>query len=322
MKKFLAFLTSVKLAVVLIVYLVITGIIATLIPQGHESAWYTTHFPKLLAQALLGLGFHHFFDSVLFILPVLLFFINLSACTIKRFVREVKKSNRRRFGPDLIHLGLMVLVIGCVISFSGRQEGFVNLRVNEQVALPGGYTVTLTDFKYLLYDDGRPKDWISVVQVKKNGEIVEGGFGIEVNKPLKIENLTLYQASHGTAYDLVLADSEGKEILVPQGERVELAGGAKQGGISVLYMAPEQGKTGSGTQRVVIHVADKDGESVLRAGPSDAVGPYRVKEIRTADITGIQAVIDPGYLLVFIAFILIGIGVFLTFIQKLGDMRS
>lgn len=57
----------------------------------------------------------------------------------------------------------------------------------------------------------------------------------------------------------------------------------------------------------------------LRAAPGDRVGELKVIGIQAQLATGIQAVSDPGYPLVFVAFLLIALGTAVTFIQKIKE---
>ncbi|MCE1196758.1 hypothetical protein LWX53_09715, partial [bacterium] len=68
------------------------------------------------------------------------------------------------------------LVAFVVISFSSRDKGAVQLSEGEALELPGGEVLRLTADRYV---DGRPKDWISVVSVEKDG------------KPLNLGGMTL-----------------------------------------------------------------------------------------------------------------------------------
>ena len=127
-----------RLAIGLIAYLAVTCILATLVPQGLADDEYRAMYPKIVAQLVVQTGFGGFFGSILFIIPAFLFFANLSACTVKRFVRELRKKAGRRHGPDILHVGLMALVIGSIWSFSGHQQGSVTLAPGDGVNLPDG----------------------------------------------------------------------------------------------------------------------------------------------------------------------------------------
>lgn len=300
-----------RLAIGLIAYLALTGILATLVPQGLPPEAYYESYPRLIAPLIVDTGFSHFFSSILFIIPAFVFFINLSACTIKRFVRELKKKGPKRFGPDILHIGLMALVIGGAWSYSGKQEGSVTLRPGESVNLPDGSVVVLKDFRFERYDDGRPRDWVSVLDVMKDEKLVKEGFELRVNTPLRYEGLTLYQASYSQTGSLVLADGAGREFRMAPGEELGLEG------LRFFFMAPEG--TGQEGARAVLRVADAEGERVLRVAPGERLGEVTIIGFREELATGIQAVRDPGYPLVFAAFALIAIGTAITFIQKLKE---
>jgi len=322
--KLLDKLSSIKLAIGLIVYLAVTGILATLVPQGLAFEEYQALYPRLLADLVFQTGFSHFFNSILFILPALLFFANLSVCTVKRFVREIRRKGPKRFGPDILHLGLMLLVLGSIWSYSGHQQGAVTLSPGEGVELPDGSTLVLRDFRFEQYDDGRPKDWISTVDLSKNGQTIKEGYQLKVNAPLRHAGLTLYQASYSQRSSLILRDAEGHEFRLGQGESLEL------GGLSVFFMAPEgTDPAGDGVlaadqqpdnARAVVQLSDADGQRVERLAPGSVLGDVIVIGFRNELATGIEAVDDPGYPLVLVALILIAFGTALTFIQKLKEL--
>ncbi len=326
MKKFIDKLSSLKLAIGLIAYLALTGILATLIPQGLAPEVYRAQYPRLVAELIVQTGFGSFFGSILFILPALLFFANLSACTVKRFLRELKKKGPKRFGPDILHLGLMLLVVGSIWSYSGHQEGSVTLAPGEGVNLPDGSVMELKDFRFERYEDGRPRDWVSVVDLSKDGELVKENFELRVNNPLRYAGLTLYQASYSELSALVLKDSGGREFRMAQGEELSLEG------LKLFFMAPEGANPEDATQampppaafaagtKAVLRVGDESGERVVRVSQGDMLGAISVLGFRVELSTGIQAVLDPGYPLVFLAFILIAFGTALTFIQKLKEL--
>jgi len=309
--KFLKALKSIRLAIALIAYLAVSGLLATLVPQGREDAFYFGAYPKILAEIVVQTGFSRFFSSILFMLPAFAFFANLLACTVDRFLKQLRAKGKRRHGPDMLHLGLLLLVVGSVLSFSGRQEGGVSLAVGDGVELPDGRVIKLTAFEYLKYDDGRPKDWISTVSVL-NGEKAEiEGFSIRVNHPLKLGGLSIYQVSHSVERVLALRDPEGKERLVGQGEEIEAAGER------LFFMAVEEA-----SGKFVLRATDAAGKAtVAKVLAGESAGRFSVVALRDIDLTGLEAVRDPGYPLVLAALVLVALGVCLTFIQKLGDMN-
>lgn len=181
MKRLLAALGSTRLAIVTLSYLAVACVLSTLVPHSR------------------------FFSSPAFILPAFLFFANLSTCTARRFVAQLRRKGFRRFGPDILHVGLMVLVLGSVWSVGSRQEGAALLTVGQSVNLPDGSVLRLDDFRFERYPDGRPRDWVSVVSIQKQGQTALDHRDIRVNAPLSYAGLTFYQSSYQTMPDGRLA---------------------------------------------------------------------------------------------------------------------
>jgi len=303
-------LKSVKLAIGLIAVIALGSLLATLVPQGKAAEEYFKIFPKILAELIVQTGLHRYFSSILFLIPVFLFFINLGACTIDRLLRELRKKNRRRHGPDILHIGLLILIVGGLVSFSGRKEGTVRLKAGDAVELPGGEVLKLMRFTDERYDDGRPKDWTSLVTIEKEGKIVKPETEIRVNKPLRVGSLTIYQASYASEVELVFVDPSGSETHLAKGDTFE------DGPFSAFFMTVE----GENTALLMVKGSSMDG--LLRVGAEGAkVGAFTVALGKVLS-TGLQAVRDPGYPFVLVALILVGLGTALTFYQKLKDMES
>ncbi|HTX71522.1 MAG TPA: cytochrome c biogenesis protein ResB, partial [Rectinemataceae bacterium] len=208
MKSILGFFRSVRLAVVLIVYMAIFSLLASLIPQSQDRSFYAAHFPAPLAWIITGSGFSAFFRSPLFLVPAGLFFINLAVCTVDRFLRELKKQERRH-GPDILHVGILLLCIGGLVSFEGRQSGSVLLSNGDAVRLSTDRVLEMTDFAYRAYPDGRPEDWTSTVRLYSGSKVEIPSYAIRVNHPLRLGLLSIYQVSHEIQRALVLQDSQG-----------------------------------------------------------------------------------------------------------------
>lgn len=297
-----------RLAIGLIAYLAVTCILATLVPQGLPDEEYQAMYPKIVSMLVIQTGFGGFFGSILFVIPSFLFFANLSACTVKRFVRELRKKSKRRHGPDILHIGLMALVIGSIWSFSGHQQGSVTMAPGDGVNLPDGALLHLDDFRFERYDDGRPKDWVSVITISKDGAIVKNKVEVRVNSPLRYGDLTFYQASYEEVPSLVLGDSAGTELVLAQGEERIIDD------VAYLFMAPD-----ADARRAVIRVGSGAEGKTIKASPGDMVGSLKVTGIRAQLATGLEAVTDPGFPLVLAALALIAIGTTWTFAQKLKE---
>ena len=202
------FFRSLKLALALILILVGLSLIATFIPQGQDPVFYEAQY-RGYGGLLVTLGVHRMFTSFLFLLPAGLFFVNLLVCTIHRFITRVQSGARKRYGPDLIHVALLVLMAGAVVTFFGRNEAVVELRVGQSVPVPGGYLLTLDDFIFERYESGLPSDWLSIVTVSRGDEAPGERAVIEVNSPLKVGPLKIYHPSYRLDEAIVLSDADG-----------------------------------------------------------------------------------------------------------------
>jgi hypothetical protein len=256
-----------------------------------------------------------FFRSVIFLVPCALFAVNLSVCAVDRFARRVRSRAKPRFGPDIVHIGLLVLIVGGLITVLGRRESTVYLGKGDVVELPGGYELHLTDSTFQKYPDGRPQDWISTVTVRRAGIVVLDAFAIEVNHPLAIAGIKVYQTDYGREDLAELSDESGRTFSITSGR------GFTVGGSLYLFRGIEGGGSSSGRA-----LFEKwEGHALLqeyRAGPGETFAGYAVQRLSSRDVTGLSAVKDPGFLPVLAALILIGAGLSLTFIQKQGDSSA
>lgn len=79
------FLSSVKLAIVLIILLAVASVIGTLIPQGRGVAEYTARYGNSLASLFDALRFTRLFRSDWFLAILMLLAANTIVCTVTRF---------------------------------------------------------------------------------------------------------------------------------------------------------------------------------------------------------------------------------------------
>jgi len=312
-------LRSLKLAIALIAAITLGSILATLIPQGLTPDRYGDLYPRFVSLLINESGLSHYFTSLLFILPVLAFFANLSACTLSRIKRELTKKKSRRHGPDILHVGILVLIVGSLISFSERKEGTATLKKGDTLELPGGKVLTLVSFTDERYSDGRPKDWISVVDISKDGKKFIENRPIRVNAPLRIDGLTLYQASYASEPVLSLTGADGIEHQISRGESF------KADPFEVFFMTMEEAVAADGSLgKAVLRVRGLGKSSILkdgifRVGQEKADLEQYEASIKLTMSTGLQAVVDPGFPAVLAGLILIAFGTTLTFAQKLKE---
>ena len=301
------FFRSIRLAVVLILVIALLSILSTLIPQGNDAAFYFHRYGAFWARVILRLQFDHFFRSILFLLPVGLFFINLSVCTLDRLAGRQRRGARRRHGPDLIHIGLLLLIVGAMFSVFGRREGIVYMGEGDRIRLAGEYTVRLLEYRYEEYQNGRPKDWISTVEVQKDGQLVIPSFSIEVNRPLKVGGIRVYQSSFAREDRAFLEDESGQVSPIGNGQGFEMDGAV------VIFRGIED------DQAVFERWEQHTRTATYRIAVGQSIGQYTVRRLGSRDVTGLKAVKDPGYIPVIAALIVISAGLALTLIQKRKD---
>ena len=193
MPNFLRFLKSLKLSVILIALLILLGVLGGIIPQKRSVEFYQHSFPGT-DRIITGTGLDHVFTSIIFLTVSGLFFVNLVSCTFFRFLKERSRLTGRRHAPDVIHLGIIVLFIGGIVTLAGRRETLFFLAPGEGLGMPGGYRIEVVDLIYESYADGRPKDWITRVRIYRDGDRRIRNEDIEVNKPLKLGRYRIYQA--------------------------------------------------------------------------------------------------------------------------------
>lgn len=321
----LHFFFSVRLAILLIVILISLSLIAAFIPQNLTLAEYQklyAHTPDIIVMLIFRLGLHRFFRSVLFFVPAGLFFINLTLCTVDRFFRQLTSGTRKkRFGPDIVHLGLMILLIGGLVSLFTRNEDFAWLSRGDQVRLPGNRIITVESIEYLNYADGRPMDYLTRVRITGPDE-QPGEFTIEVNKPLTIGFIMIYQNSYQERFLIEVKDPAGKIIKLTNRQELKTPEG------SYLFKAlrpinkEEPGSSSVEYAAVFDRISrGEPGNSVeITAGKS--LDGYLLQETSQIAVTGLSFVRDYGIIPVWIGIILLLSGLCWTYIQKIGENNN
>ena len=313
MKAIFKFFRSVKLAIVLLLIIIVFAILSTLVEQGKGEAFYRQAYQPTLANLVLASGIANFSHSLIFLVPMGLFVINLGTCAVDRLVSRARRGAARRYGPDLIHVSLLVLCIGAVVTTSLRQQQYFTMGPGDAVALPGGYKMSLVAFDFLKYDDGRPKAWISTVDVSLNDKSVRSGYAIQVNHPLSLGILKVYQSSFETEGLLHLTGPGGTGPDLSTGKSITV-------GDTEFFFA-ETKRIGDGPNDIKAVIEEWRGQAMTashEASNGDALGPYRINGLLERQVTGLTAVRDPGFIPVLAALIIGTFGMALTTLQKKG----
>ena len=280
-------LTSVRLALVLIAIIILLAVVGTLIPQGMSDAWYASRYAPAMAAAVRVLRLGSFYSSALFLVPVCLFTLSLVFCTVTRFTRQARSRGPRRHGPDLIHIGLLVLVAGGLVTALGRQEQTFALVEGDEASIGSGYHLALRSLQFQSYSDGSPRDWISTVGVTRDGRPEVSVVPIRVNHPLRLGGITVYQSSWDVSGALRLRDKSGAAVPPPNPGDYFMMGDSRWVFAGFLHDGP-------GWSAAFVRFQDRELVERRNLRPGDAVGPFTVAAIDAHDRTGLKVVRDPG----------------------------
>jgi cytochrome c biogenesis protein len=105
------------------------------------------------------------------------------------------------FGSDIVHLGLLVILGGGLVTGLAGHRTYLPLLEGQTAAAPDSdFEVRLDKFETILYPQGGVKDWKSTLTVLDHGREVLTR-AIEVNHPLSYRGLKFYQSSFGWDWD-------------------------------------------------------------------------------------------------------------------------
>ena len=114
-----------------------------------------------------------------------------------RLVVIAQKRRLGWFGSDAVHVGLLIILAGGVISGLTSRRAELGLRVGQTADVPhAAFQVRLDRFDTEYYPQGGVKDWKSTVTVIESGAPVLTRV-VEVNHPLTYKRFSFYQTSYG-----------------------------------------------------------------------------------------------------------------------------
>jgi len=108
-----------------------------------------------------------------------------------------RKKTLGLFGSDIVHLGLLIILAGGIIS--GLAVFRENLSLSEGQILPilkADFKIRLDKFETEYYPNGSVRDWKSTLTVIENGKPHLSKI-VEVNHPLSFKGFVFYQSSCG-----------------------------------------------------------------------------------------------------------------------------
>ena len=387
------FLTSIRLAIALIALIALVGLIGTFFPQVDKtrSVDYIERYGVEGYQWIKALQLDQIFSSTYFIFVMSLFFLNMSACTLKRLKASyryarlpqapklpqafenmplhaaleadphdevVERALRRRryrvrrkgdqflaekwrwerFGIDVFHVGILVLLIGGLLTATLGYRAFQVAHAGE-VFSPSNrdFQVRVDKFWSENYaQTERVMDWHTTLTVLEAGQEVKSQT-IEVNAPLYYQGIRFYQSSFGQDWEnaalvkIRIEDRNGVSLGEYQAkvdEAFEVAQAnlrVKIGAFLPDFALTENQVAYSRTQRlnnpaVYLQVFDLNGTLVHRTWAlsqlpqlqdllSDAAYRFYLIGMTAPEFTGIQVNYDPGLEVALAGFVLMIAGI-------------
>lgn len=268
----------------------------------------------------------------------------------KRSFLLARKKTLGRFGSDFVHLGLLVILAGGIISGLGRF--MENLTLSEGQILPvpkADFKIRLDKFETEFYPNGSIRDWKSTLTIleKEDPRLTHT---IEVNHPLSYKGYVFYQSSYGWDWK-----NPSLEILVKKrsdlsfSRKIETRIGKKfpveqeNISISVVHFVPDFviDENNRITTRSLqpnnpaafiqgwqeddeifsgwIFARFPDFDRIHSAKETDL--HFELKDVRTSQFSVIQAAKDPGVTLIWIGSAFLMLGLILSFYWPSREIR-
>ncbi len=409
MKLFIRFLSSVKLAIVLIITVTSASMVGTFIPQLRSAEEYLARYGQI-SELLMRLEITDLYHSWWFKVLLILFSLNIMICTLSRLspklrrafkpnlefetqtllaakiqeklsknwnlekskgelkkelrsahyrIKETEKDGavhllaRKKilgiFGSDIVHLGLLIILIGGIISgFSGFRT---NINISEGEIVPvlnTEFKLQLDKFETEYHPNGSVKDWKSTLTIIED-ETPHLTKTIEVNHPLTYKGYVFYQSGYGWDWQNPTLEiwatktsdpSSSKKAFVRLGEKVTWEEENLE--FTALQFLPDfiidgnQPSTRSlDPNNPAVFIEVYRGEDKISSGwifakfpdfsqmhsEEEADYKFEFKDIQGAQYSGIQMSKDPGVNFIWVGCGFLMIGLFMAFYWPTRDIR-
>jgi cytochrome c biogenesis protein len=260
--------------------------------------------------------------------------------TDKGFYIFGEKGRWTRLGVYVVHSSVIFLLVGGLIGSIFGFDGYVNIPEGEAVSsirirnggktLPLDFEIRCDDFDVSFYDSGMPKEYRSSLTIMVNGQPVVNK-DIIVNDPLRFKGVNMFQSSYGklppNEATLNFASKKtgkvysqkavvGKAIVLPEKmgtfvlEGIESSASYRGQNIGDALrgkLTPVEGKP----VEVLLPLRFPSFDKMRRGEQVIAVAGLKPRYY-----TGLQVTRDPGVGLVYLGFILIILGCYVTFFMS------
>ncbi|MFO8049137.1 MAG: cytochrome c biogenesis protein ResB [Desulfosudaceae bacterium] len=259
------------------------------------------------------------------------------------FLLFAEKGRKTRLGVYVVHLSILLLLVGSLTGSFFGFEGYVAIPEGESAETISlrqstatrqlGFEIRCEDFTADFYPSGQPKDYRSTLTIIDDGKVVLTK-DIRVNAPLKYKGIRVFQSNYGTVsaknVDLSFTSESsgmtyektldmGETITIPENLGKFTLTGLRD---SYLFQMRDQ-KHDIG--ETLVGILEKDGHKTMVPMPirfarfdkmrgGNVV--ISVKDFDRTYYTGLQVRKDPGVPIVYASFILIILGIYMTFFMS------
>jgi cytochrome c biogenesis protein len=246
------------------------------------------------------------------------------------------------FGSDIVHLGLLIIILGGIISGLGGFRTSLNISEGETLPVPqANFKLRLDKFITEYHPNGSVRDWKSTLTVLENGLDVLSKT-IEVNHPLSHKGFVFYQSSVGWDWKNPTLEIWAKKKNDPAylkkfelgvGEKAQL--GEDNIEITVLNFVPDfiiganneiATRSRDPNNPAAYIEGSKEGEKVFSSwifakfpdfgrmhSDIETDLSFEFKDIKAAQYSGIQMAKDPGVNLIWVGCTLLMVGLLVAF---------
>ncbi|MFC1798970.1 cytochrome c biogenesis protein ResB [Thermodesulfobacteriota bacterium] len=251
-----------------------------------------------------------------------------------------EKGRWTRLGVYVVHLSVILLLLGGLIGSMFGFDGFVNVPEGESISsirlrqnntvFPLNFSVRCDDFSVSFYDNGTPSEYRSTLTIVEDGSPVLTK-DIIVNDPLRYKGINLFQSSYGKLepQQIVLsfesADSGMKyNKTVTFKERIDLP--EKMGWFEIRdyhsafnFRGQNIGEAFMGILKqenkaavnILLPTQFPEFDKMRKGNPT-----ISIVDVTSRYYTGLQVTKDPGVWIVYLGFILMIAGCFVTFFMS------
>jgi cytochrome c biogenesis protein len=254
------------------------------------------------------------------------------------------------FGSDVVHLGLLIILAGGIISGLGGLRSNLTLVEDQTLPVPAaGFSIRLDKFSTELYPDGNVKDWKSDLTVIEDGQPLYQK-AIEVNHPLSHRGFVFYQSGYGWDWQSpslevwIKKKSDAaylQKLRLRVGEPASLEGENLQVRATRFYpdfILDEKNQPATRSHEPnnpAAFIEGKQGEETIFSGWVFAKFPdftrmhsakesdltVELKDVQAPQYSVIQVAKDPGVGLIWIGCALLMAGLFLAFYWPAREIR-